>query len=84
MNPRTCLVSNQVTATERLLRFTVQEGQLVFDRDQKNSGRGGYIKKDPDLIKKLPKLSGKINYKLGLKGKLEISESELAWALNQC
>lgn len=73
---RTCLVTKQKAPVEALFRFTVQEGQLVFDTDVKQPGRGGYIIKSVEALEKLSKLKGKVAHFLKVK-KIEISEDEL-------
>lgn len=60
---RTCLVTGQKLAPEKLIRFTIIDGEIVFDPvGQKNTGRGGYVKNDPNVIAKLPKLRKKVNH----------------------
>ncbi|NCP67634.1 YlxR family protein [bacterium] len=73
---RTCLVTKTKAHPSALLRFTVQNGQLVFDETFKASGRGGYVLKDKVALEKLPKLAGKIAYFLKKK-KVEVSLDEL-------
>ena len=57
----------------KLLRFTVQEGKIVFDPtdfevpdfplgETPGQGRGGYVIPDTDAIAKLPKMKGKIEH----------------------
>jgi predicted RNA-binding protein YlxR (DUF448 family) len=81
---RTCLVTKTKAHPDALLRFTVQNGGLVFDRDHKAEGRGGYVIKDKAALAKLPKLAGKIAYFLKVK-KVEVSGEEIEqakfWAL---
>jgi len=55
---RTCLVTGQKYEKCELLRFTIVDGQLVFDLDQKMPGRGGYV--HLDVVGQLPKFRGKI------------------------
>lgn len=55
---RTCLVTGQKYEKHELLRFTIVDGQLVFDPDQKMPGRGGYVHQD--VVSKLPKMRGKV------------------------
>ncbi len=64
---RTSIVTGQKKEQSEFLRFTIQGGLLVFDGDVKNKGRGGYVEKDEKLIQKLPKLKGKIKYRLRVK-----------------
>lgn len=73
---RTCLVTKQKADPKDLLRFTVIEGQLIFDGRAKAPGRGGYVIKDANAIEKLPKMAGKIAYFLKVK-KVEVSEDEI-------
>ena len=73
---RTCLVTKTKASPAKLLRFTVVEGQLVFDEKHKAPGRGGYVLKSAEAIAKLPKLAGKIAYFLKAK-KVEVNEAEL-------
>ena len=79
---RTCLVTKAKAPATALLRFTVQNGVLVFDENSKNPGRGGYVIKEISALEKLPKLSGKIAYFLKVKSvKVEADEIERAKAL---
>lgn len=73
---RTCLVTKQKASPAALFRFTVQAGQLVFDTDVKQSGRGGYVVKSLEALEKLPNLKGKLAYFLKVK-KIEIPEEEI-------
>ncbi len=73
---RTCLVTKTKAHPSALLRFTVQNCELVFDTNKKASGRGGYIVKDIKSLEKLPKLAGKIAYFLKVK-KVEVSAEEI-------
>ncbi len=73
---RTCLVTKQKASPEALFRFTVHNGQLVFDTDTKQPGRGGYVVKSVEALEKLPKLKSKIAYFLKVK-KIEISADEI-------
>ena len=73
---RTCLVTKAKAHTTALLRFTVKNGQLMFDDVVKAPGRGGYVVKDVSVLEKLPKLAGKIAYFLKVK-KVEVSANEI-------
>lgn len=73
---RTCLVTKTKAHPGAFLRFTVQNGQLVFDTIKKAPGRGGYIVKDIKALEKLPRLSGKIAYFLKVK-KAEVCNEEI-------
>ena len=88
MNLRTCIVTNKKYTSRALLRFTVQDGVLLFDeyistknKFLKNIGRGGYVFRDEKLIMKLPKMKGKINYKLKIKNSFAIENTELEKAV---
>jgi len=75
---RTCLVTGQALEQDQLLRFTVQDGAIVFDPNAyftSNSpeesvmigstvgqGRSGYVIKDQKALKKIPHMKGKINH----------------------
>ncbi len=61
---RTSIVTGKKAEQGEFYRFTVQDGVLVFDNIQKNKGRGGYVEKDPLMIKKIKKMRGKIRYLL--------------------
>lgn len=71
---RTCLVTKTIADPKDLLRFTIVDGQLVFDStpSKKGVGRGGYVIAEAEAIEKLPKLSGKIAYFLKVK-RVEVS-----------
>ena len=66
---RTCLVTGEKKEQKEFLRFTVQEGKIVFDGKKKYSGRGGYVVNKPDVIEKLTskKMMGKICHFLKVK-----------------
>lgn len=90
MSIRTCLVTSKKEEPKKLLRFTIREGKLVFDdeivfspdssgvrtgkKTKKNPGRGGYVMNDPEILKKLPHMRGKIQYYLKVKN-LKIPEN---------
>ncbi len=59
---RTSIVTGKKYEDSVLQRFTVQAGVVVFDKDVKNEGRGGYVEKDPEKMARLKKLKGKIKY----------------------
>lgn len=61
---RTSLVTGKKYEQTELLRFTLQNDEIVFDEKIKNPGRGGYVENDPELIEKLksPKLKGKVRH----------------------
>lgn len=61
---RTCLVTKKKLSKQQLYRFTIQNGELIFDQKKINIGRGGYVEKNEKSIKKLIKLSQKIQYYL--------------------
>jgi len=73
---RTCLVTKQKAPASALFRFTVQGGQLVFDTDVKQAGRGGYVVKSEEALEKLPKLRGKLAHFLKVR-QVEISADEV-------
>ena len=73
---RTCLVTKTKAHPSAFLRFTIQNGQLVFDGEVKAAGRGGYVIKDVSALEKLPKLAGKVAYFLKVK-KVEITEDAI-------
>ncbi len=64
---RTSIITGKKDEQKNFWRFTCQDGVLVQDGKTPNPGRGIYTEKDPELCKKLPKLRGKIAYKLGVK-----------------
>lgn len=64
MNPRTCIVTKNKAEKSVLFRFTAQEGVLVFDGKKAAPGRGAYVMKDEQAIRKLPKLEKKIAWVL--------------------
>lgn len=70
---RTSIVTGKKKEQSEFLRFTVQDGVLVFDEKVKNEGRGGYVENNEKLIKRLPKLSRKIRYMLKVR-EVEIKE----------
>ncbi len=78
MNQRTCIVTKKKAEQRNLLRFFADEGFLRFDdpkSNKKGEGRGGYVVRDAESIKKLPKLVGKVSFLL--KKKVKIEESEI-------
>lgn len=64
---RTCLVTGQKLHPDKLLRFVIRDGKLVFDKDcsRPQPGRGGYVEdseKALDILKNNPKIKGKISH----------------------
>lgn len=50
---RTCLVTREKLPKEQLLRVVkTKDDTIIFDPTGKMNGRGAYIKKDIDIIKK--------------------------------
>lgn len=50
---RTCLVTREKLPKEQLLRVVkTKDDTIIFDPTGKMNGRGAYIKKDIDVIKK--------------------------------
>ena len=73
---RTCLVTGKKLSPSQLLRFTIRDGKLVFDKDldRPAEGRGGYVENSTEALDKLknnPKLKGKISHFMKV-GKFEI------------
>jgi predicted RNA-binding protein YlxR (DUF448 family) len=73
---RTSIVSGKKDNQTSFWRLTIQDQKLVFDGKKKNSGRGIYLEKNINLIKKLLKLKGKISYILKEKD-FNINEEDL-------
>ena len=63
---RTSIVTGRKYEQSELLRFTLKDGQVVFDQGKKAPGRGGYVENDSKLIEvvKSGKLDKKIAYLL--------------------
>lgn len=57
---RTCLVTGKKAEQSAFFRFTVQNGNLVFDSTKRNTGRGGYVIPSETALQKLPHLQKKI------------------------
>ncbi len=72
---RTCLVTGKKGEQSSFFRFTVQKGVLIFDDRIPSPGRGGYVEKTVDSLKKLKKLEKKVSH--FLKKKLMIDEKIL-------
>jgi len=72
---RTCLVTGQKKEQKDLLRFTLQEGEVVFDEGKKkNAGRGGYVfpnEENKERLKKIKKSGVLFKKKKGLLTLLE-------------
>ncbi len=64
MPTRTSLITGKKYEQNELLRFTLQNGEILFDEKIKNPGRGGYVENTPNLIEKIksPKLKGKVQH----------------------
>ena len=73
------MVTGKTVEVDKLCRFTVFSHALVFDRDMKNPGRGGYVLKDRAIVEKLPKMKGRIKHFMNITGSFEIAESEIEW-----
>lgn len=71
---RTCLVTGKKSASADFFRFVIQDGNLLFDTNKKNPGRGGYVLKTKEALEKLQKISGKIKHFLKSK-KCDISDT---------
>lgn len=53
MPERTCVVTKEKTLKKDLLRVVRnKDGEVIVDLTGKANGRGAYLKKDPEVIKK--------------------------------
>lgn len=53
MPERTCVVTKEKTLKKDLLRVVRnKDGEVIIDLTGKANGRGAYLKKDPEVIKK--------------------------------
>lgn len=82
MVERTCLVTGKKASKEAFFRFTIIEGQLVFDTPQKvGQSRGGYVIKETKSISKLIHLEKKLTHFLKTPVKVDPSEIDKIFSL---
>lgn len=49
---RRCIGCRQSLPQDTLMRFTLRDGEIVADRDQRNDGRGFYLCRDRKCLEK--------------------------------
>ncbi|MBF0472382.1 MAG: YlxR family protein [Nitrospirae bacterium] len=79
---RTCICCRSKKSKHNLLRLVIDKDRLVFDKEQKNNGRGYYICKQSSCIKSCFEEKGKNTIRLkkfikSLKIKIEITTGQL-------
>ena len=71
---RTCLVTGKKGEPSQFFRFTIIDGELIFDVDAKNLGRGGYVIKEVQALDRLPHLIKKVVHFMKVTGSLKIEK----------
>ena len=49
---RRCIGCRQSLPQDTLMRFTLRDGEIIADRDQRNDGRGFYLCRDRSCLEK--------------------------------